>query len=136
MVEKNEKELLAQFDVLPLYGQVAIWDAETTDWPEDWTEEGCTTHTQTVLLIATRGDWEGTVNIRVWNKKQNFFNNLIFEGGIENPSGKINIGSYLAEDFMGFGVNPSQNTRLRVYAPNSMDIDLVDVVLTQVSNPN
>ena len=70
----SDMKILWAGGVVPQYGQVAIWDAETDQYPE-WTtgnEKACAT--DHCVVVATRPDWGQTgaqgVAVEVWTGTQ------------------------------------------------------------------
>jgi len=88
-------EQLLELEVLPLYAQVGVQDADTTDLPDWQTGNEQAVATAHAILVATRPDTEGTVVIRVIRGPAEL-EAIVFDGTLDVTSGLIEVGNSLA----------------------------------------
>lgn len=88
-------ELLLELEVLPLYAQVGVQDAGTTDLPDWQTGNERAVATGHAILVATRPDTEGKVVIRVIRGPAGS-EAIVFDGTLDVTSGLIEVGNSIA----------------------------------------
>ena len=90
------RELLAERDVLPMYGQVAVLDVGTTDIPEFETGEEQLVASEHAVLVATRPDHLGTVRVQVVRGDVEGLGARVFDAELAIVSGRLAVGSIVA----------------------------------------
>lgn len=85
--------LVREFNVAPLYGQVAALDVEAVDIPDWVTGEEPAVASEHAVLVATRSDAEGEVTIRVFDGVEGVAGHVVFDGDIAVTQPAIEIGS-------------------------------------------
>lgn len=91
------RELLAERDVLPLYGQVLVQDADTADIPDWETGDEQAVASEHAVLVATRPDHTGNVHVQVFRDGDGSDpGSPIFDGELAVVSGRLVVGSVLA----------------------------------------
>jgi hypothetical protein len=88
-------EQLLELEVLPLYAQVGVQDADTTDLPDWQTGNERAVATTHAILVATRPDTEGKVVIRVIPGSADA-GTIVFDGALDVTSGLIEVGNAIA----------------------------------------
>jgi len=79
--------------VLPLYAQVVVMDSGTTSLPEWVSGEEAVLSNESSLIIATRPDEDGDVEMRICEPGPSHTGALIFDGVMDFPSGTIQLGN-------------------------------------------
>ena len=90
-------EVLATLSVAPLYGQMIVESEGATDLPVPETGKERVVATTQSIMIATRGDADGNVDIEIHGNRNLLENGLeIFEGELSFASPNLVYGSPLA----------------------------------------
>jgi len=91
------RELIAERDVLPLYGQVVAQDAGTADIPDWQTGNEQAVASEHAVLVATRPDHKGKVHVQVLRgDDEDNLGSQVFDGELSVVSGCMTVGSVLA----------------------------------------
>jgi hypothetical protein len=116
------RELLAERDVLPLYGQVVAQDAGTGDIPDWQTGKELAVASEHAVLIATRPDHIGNVHVQVLRgDDEGDLGEQVFDGELAVVSGCMVVGSVLAGQVLEVGVGE------RGYVPVKIFVDPVEL---------
>lgn len=75
------------YSVPPLYAQVVVMDSGTTSLPERVSGEEAVLSNESSLIIATRPDEDGDVEMRICEPGSLQTGALIFDGVMDFPSG-------------------------------------------------
>jgi hypothetical protein len=114
----KDQRLLFSADILPLYAQVEIGDAESKEYPQWATGRELTTANSETVAVATRRDIDGKVKVEVWLGPPAFghsdIREAIFAGEIVVRSGKLRVGSSIANDVHVITV-PVGHHKLRIF---------------------
>ena len=79
--------------VPPLYAQVVVMDSETTSLPDWVSGEEAVLSNESSLIIATRPDEDGDVEMRICEPDPSHTGALIFDGFMDFPSGTLQLGN-------------------------------------------
>lgn len=81
------------YSVPPLYAQVVVMDSGTTSLPEWVSGEEAVLSNESSLIIATRPDEDGDVEMRICEPSSLQTGALIFDGVMDFPSGTSQLGN-------------------------------------------
>ena len=81
------------YSVPPLYAQVVVMDSGTTSLPDWVSGEEAVLSNESSLIIATRPDEDGDVEMRICEPGSLQTGALIFDGVMDFPSGTIQLGN-------------------------------------------
>ena len=81
------------YSVPPLYAQVVVMDSGTTSLPEWVSGEEAVLSNESSLIIATRPDEDGDVEMRICEPSSLQTGALIFDGVMDFPSGTLQLGN-------------------------------------------
>jgi len=81
------------YSVPPLYAQVVVMDSGTTSLPEWVSGEEAVLSNESSLIIATRPDEDGDVEMRICEPGSLQTGALIFDGVMDFPSGPLQLGN-------------------------------------------
>jgi len=100
--------LLGSIEVIPLYAQVVVESEGASDLPVPETgEERAVASTQCVL-IATRGDRDGSVTIDVWREHDGrSAGEVVFDGELSLLTPRLVVGSPIADALLGVDLRRS-----------------------------
>lgn len=110
------RELLAERDVLPLYGQVVAQDAGTADIPDWQTGEEQAVASEHAVLVATRPDSAGNVHVQVLRGDGGGdLGSQVFDGELSVVSGRMAVGSVLAGQVLEVGISEPGYVPVRIF---------------------
>ena len=125
---------VAEVVVSPLYGQVSVHDVTTTDLPQWETGEESAISSETAVLIATRGDADGDVTMRVVVDEP-ADGLLVFDGDLTLNEPAIELGSMVGATLERVTLSRAGAISMRVYVQPPDLPDTVTVVLEASSLP-
>jgi hypothetical protein len=114
--------LVGRFSVFPMYHQVEVRDAASVDCPQWETGEEPVLAGEQCIVLATRSDLEGEVQLEVWvgGLDGEPAGHLLFEGELLVTEQGAVVGSSLTEELhpiaLAIGWHP-----LRIYADRPSD---------------
>lgn len=91
---------LGRFSVLPLYGQVQVYDPGCRDFPVPETGDEDVVSSDQCIVVATQSDVDGRVNIEVRSDGELDGQGwkLVFDGELLLTEPRLVIGNYVAND--------------------------------------
>jgi hypothetical protein len=124
------RELLAERDVLPLYGQVVVQDAGTADIPDWQTGDERAVASENAVLVATRPDHAGKVHVQVLRgDDEDNLGSQVFDGELSVVSGCMTVGSVLAGQVLQVAVPRPGYVPIRIFVCPAELPERVAVVL-------
>jgi hypothetical protein len=124
------RELLAERDVRPLYGQVVAQDAGTVDIPDWGTGREPAVASDHAVLVATRPDHVGNVHVQVLRGEGGpDLGAQVFDGELSVVSGRVLVGSELAGQVLEVEVGGPGYVPVKVFVQPAELPDRVAVVL-------
>lgn len=123
-------EIKTTFSILPIYGQVAILDAETADIPEWKTGNESYVAAAQAILVATQADTAGrvTVHVSTSNDEESRGEPKIFSGTISIPSKKLQVGNIISGELTSFDLGASEYS-IHIYANRIEEPSEIRIVL-------
>ncbi|MGI8647316.1 MAG: hypothetical protein DLM55_12340 [Acidimicrobiales bacterium] len=122
-------EVLAEREVLPLYGQVIVQDVGTVDIPDWETGKERTVASEHAVLIATRPDHLGKVRIQVLRGNAHNLGFRVFHGELSVSSGRLTVGSVLAGQVVEVGAGCLGHVLVEIFVDPADLPERVTVVL-------
>ena len=89
---------MEKYTVSPLYGQIALIDSGTVDLPDWETGAEAAVASEHAVLIATRPDTDGDVEIEVYTAGESVDGESVFDGELAVASGTLEVGSIVGSD--------------------------------------
>jgi hypothetical protein len=110
------RELLAEREVRPLYGQVVAQDAGTADIPDWGTGGEPAVAGEHAVLVATRPDYLGDVHVQVLRGEGGpDLGTQVFAGELSVVSGYVLVGSVLAGQVLEVEVGGPGYVHVKVF---------------------
>lgn len=124
-------EVLAERDVLPLYGQVIAQDVGTVDIPDWETGEEHAVASEHAVLVATRPDDVGKVRVQVLRGDAHDLGFRVFNGELSVVSGRLAVGSVLASQLVEVDVGRQGYVPVQIFVHPADLPERVTVVLEE-----
>ena len=117
------------YSVPPLYAQVVVMDSGTTSLPEWVSGEEAVLSNESSLIIATRPDEDGDVEMRICEPSSLQTGALIFDGVMDFPSGTSQLGNIPAAYIEEIRLVKNRGVHVRVFveppeSPASVVVEL------------
>lgn len=129
--------LLRSESVQPLHGQVQFGDALADDYPQWETgQERAVFNTQTIV-VATRGDWEGDVQVEVWIEPtgQNLEGSEILDAEVQLVGDVAKFGNLVAGQLFDVGLRRGWYRVRVLVAPTDVEPAVVRFIVQPLSVP-
>lgn len=124
------RELLAEREIRPLYGQVVAQDAETTDIPDWESGDEQAVASEHAVLIATRPDHAGNVHVQVFRGEGGpDLGSQVFDGELSVVSSRVLVGSALAGQVLEVEIGGPGYVPVKVFVQPAELPERVAVVL-------
>jgi len=124
------RELLAEREVRPLYGQVVAQDGQTADIPDWESGDEQTVASEHAVLVATRSDQAGNVHVQILRGEGGpDLGSQVFDGELSVVSGRIVVGSVLAGQILEIETGKARYVPVKIFVQPAELPERVVVVL-------